>query len=46
VGTCPEVFRMEGDKAIANRDPVSAGLQECCRKAAEECPVAAIEVTE
>ncbi len=46
VGTCPAVFRMEADKAVANRDPVSPDLQECCRRAAEECPVAAIEITE
>ncbi|MFA5156725.1 MAG: ferredoxin [Candidatus Omnitrophota bacterium] len=46
VGTCAEVFRMEGDKAVANRDPVPPNLYDCCRRAAEECPVAAIEITE
>ena len=43
---CPEVFRMEGDKAVAYGNPVPEGLKEACRKAAEQCPVAAITVDE
>jgi len=46
VSTCPEVFRMEDDKAVAFADKVPAKLYELCRRAADECPVAAIEITE
>jgi len=46
VGTCPEVFRMDGDKAVTQLNPVPANLQESCKRAAEECPVAAIEISE
>lgn len=42
--TCPEVFRMEDDKAVAYADPVPAGAEETCKKAAEECPVTAIAI--
>ena len=45
VGTCPEVFRMEEDKAVVFVKEVPAKLQDLCRKAAEECPVTAIEVS-
>ena len=44
VSTCPEVFRMEGDKAVAFVEVVPAKLVECCRKAVDECPVTAIEI--
>ena len=40
--TCPEVFKMEGDKAIVYVNPVPRDKEECCKKAADECPVAAI----
>ena len=46
VGTCPEVFRMEGDKAVAYIEVVSSNLKDLCRKAADECPVAAITIIE
>lgn len=39
---CPEIFKMEGDKAIAHKDPVPYNLKETCERAAEECPVNAI----
>lgn len=45
-GTCPEVFRMQDDKAVALVEAVPAKLSELCRKAAEECPVTAIEIIE
>ncbi|MEE9584403.1 MAG: ferredoxin, partial [Candidatus Brocadiales bacterium] len=35
VTTCPEVFVMEDDKAIAKTNPVPAEAEENCRKAAE-----------
>ncbi len=44
VQTCPQVFRMESDKAIAYLDPVPEGLADLCRRAAQECPVEAIRV--
>lgn len=46
VQTCPEVFKMEQDKAVAYVNPVPAQVKDSCRKAAEECPVEAIKITE
>jgi ferredoxin len=43
---CPEVFKMEGDKAIAYLNPVPDHLKESCRSSAEECPVNAITINE
>lgn len=40
--TCPEVFKMEADKAIAFVSPCPKEAEENCRQAAEECPVNAI----
>lgn len=45
VSTCPEVFRMEGDKAVVIGAAVPKGAEESCKKAAEECPVTAITVS-
>jgi ferredoxin len=43
VETCPEVFKMiDGDKAVSKVKTVSAGLEDKCREAAENCPVSAI----
>lgn len=39
---CPAVFRMEGDKAIAYATPVPSSGEQCCREAADACPVNAI----
>jgi len=44
--TCPDVFRMEGDTATAYADPVPADAEDCCRTAADDCPVEAITVEE
>lgn len=46
VQTCPEVFRMEEEKAVAYKDPVPSEAQGTCRQAAEECPVEAIKIQE
>lgn len=46
VGTCPEVFRMEGDKAVAHLGAIPEKLFDLCRRAADECPVTAIEISE
>ncbi|MDO8663183.1 MAG: ferredoxin [Candidatus Omnitrophota bacterium] len=40
----PEVFRMEGDKAIAYTNPIPDGLIDACKDAASQCPVEAITV--
>ena len=42
--TCPEVFELKDDKAIAKMEEVPEELVESCREAAEECPVEAIQV--
>lgn len=42
VETCPGVFRMEADKAVAFIDIVPKEAEDTCRQAAEECPVNAI----
>ena len=41
VQTCPEVFRMEGEKAVA-AESVKSEVEESVRTAAEQCPVDAI----
>lgn len=40
--TCPQVFRMESDKAVAYVSIVPADTEDTCRQAADECPVNAI----
>ncbi len=42
VSTCPEVFKMEQDKAVALATIVPKLVEETCKKAADECPVTAI----
>jgi ferredoxin len=42
--TCPAVYRMESDKALAYVDVVPKSQEECARKGAEECPVEAIKI--
>ena len=44
VDTCPEVYRMEADKAVVYVEVVPVKLEDLCRKAKEECPVDAIRV--
>ena len=46
VQTCPEVFKMEDDLAVAYADPVPEAAEDDCRQAAEECPVDAISIKE
>lgn len=46
VQVCPEVFKMEQDKAVAFIDPVPASVQDSCRQAAEQCPVTAISINQ
>ena len=42
--TCPEVFELKDDKAIATMEDVPEELADSCREAADECPVEAIKV--
>lgn len=42
VQTAPDVFEMEGDKAIAKVNPVPEDSQTNCKDAADICPVTAI----
>lgn len=44
--TCPEVFKIEDDHAIAFINPVPENAEESCKTAAEECPVEAITIVE
>ncbi len=41
---CPEVFKMEDDKAVVKVEVVPDGAEDACRNAADQCPVAAITV--
>lgn len=41
---CPEVFKMEGDKAVVYADPVPQASEDSCREASAQCPVEAIVV--
>lgn len=41
---CPEVFKMDEDKAIAFVEPIPKDLADKAKEAAEQCPVDAIEV--
>lgn len=46
VSTCPEVFKMEGDKAVVYVDSVPKDAWDTTRQAADECPVTAIIIEE
>jgi ferredoxin len=43
VQACPDVFKMAQDKAIVYAISIPANIEDCCKKAAEECPVDAIK---
>ena len=42
VNDCPEVFEMQGDKAVAKGN-VPVGKEDSCKSAAANCPVQAIK---
>ncbi len=44
VSTCPEVYRMEDDKAVVSVDMVPKAAEDTCKRAAEECPTTAIAI--
>lgn len=46
VQICPEVFKMEGDKAVSYVNTVASKDENTCRQAADECPVVAITIEE
>lgn len=46
VSICPEVFHMQEDKAVVYVDIVPAALADLAKKAADDCPVTAISITE
>lgn len=43
---CPEVFKMDEDKAVVYTDPVPEEFKEKSKEAAESCPVNAITIGE
>ena len=45
VSECPEVYRMEGDKAVVYVDVVPKAAEESCQKGSDDCPVTAITIT-
>jgi ferredoxin len=42
---CPEVFKMNSDKAVANTGVVPRESEASCRDAAEQCPTEAIKIS-
>ena len=42
VTTCPQVFKMEEDKAVVIVGVVPKEAEACCKQATDECPVTAI----
>lgn len=44
VNTCPEVFKMEGDKAVVVTAEVPKEIEDKCKMAADACPAAAISI--
>ena len=45
VSTCPEVYVMEGDKAVVIGSVVPKGAEQTAKQAADDCPVTAIVVS-
>jgi len=45
VQACPEVYKMEGEKAITFVSIVPKEVEDTCKQAADECPVNAITIT-
>lgn len=44
VDTCPDVFEMQGDLAVAKMETVPDGLEDDVQEAADSCPAEAIIV--
>ena len=45
VSTCPEVYKMEDDKAVVYVSIVPKNVEDTCKKAADDCPVTVISVS-
>ena len=45
VSTCPEVYKMDDDKAVLCVTAIPKDVEDTCKKAAEDCPVTAIVVS-
>ncbi len=45
VSTCPEVYKMEDDKAVVYVSVVPKNVEDTCKKAADDCPVTVISVS-
>lgn len=43
---CPEIFEMEGDKAVVKIKDVTEDLKQCAKEAADSCPSEAIIIEE
>jgi ferredoxin len=43
---CPEIFEMQGDKAVAKMEEVTDDLKDCAKEAADSCPSEAITIEE
>jgi ferredoxin len=46
VSTAPEVFEMQGDKAVPISAEVEESLEDAAREGAQNCPVEAISIEE
>jgi ferredoxin len=44
--TCPQVFKVVDGVSRVQVDPVPAGAEASCRKAAKACPMGAISIQE
>lgn len=43
---CPDVFKLDDDKAIVVLEEIPPNLKDCCHEAEEICPVSAITIEE
>ncbi len=46
VDLCPQIFQMGEEAAFVSVEIIPEDMEDCCREAAEECPTAAIEISE
>ncbi|MCK5533721.1 ferredoxin [bacterium] len=46
IDTCSDLFDMEGSTVLVKTENVPEGQEECCKEAAENCPMEAIKIEE
>ena len=46
VSSAPEIFEMQGDKAVPKSSDVTDSLIDTCKDATQSCPVEAIKIEE